>query len=108
MSVKELARLSDLAPTTIYDLEAGRQRSTTKLHRIADALGKSAVELEHGPRSSIRESAGGYDSHRRSQRLSRVIDRLDEAERTGHLSNALFGIIEQALELLGPATGGKR
>lgn len=48
MSVAELARRSGIAPTTLYDLERGESRSTTKLHRIAAVLQVNVTWLETG------------------------------------------------------------
>lgn len=100
ISVKELARQSGLAPSTIYDLERGRQSGSTKLHRLAEVLGKTTVELEHGERAGVRETAATYGSRRRSHRLSRIIERLDDAEVKGVLTPAVLGIIEQTLEVI--------
>ena len=43
-----LARACGLAYSTIADLENGYQQSTTKLHKVAAALGMSVEELESG------------------------------------------------------------
>lgn len=48
MSVIELARRAGLKPSTIYDLERGDSKSTTKLHRIAIVLKCSLNWLESG------------------------------------------------------------
>lgn len=48
MSVRTLARKAEIAPTTLYDLERGDSRSTTKLHLIADVLGVTTRYLETG------------------------------------------------------------
>lgn len=100
ISVKELARQSGLAPSTLYDLENGRQNSSTKLHRVAEVLGTTTAELEHGEHAAVREPRPTYGVHRRSLRLSRIVERLDQAERADHLTPAILGIIEQAVEIL--------
>lgn len=48
LSVRDLARASRLAPSTIYDIENGHQNSSTKLHLIASELRCSVGWLEHG------------------------------------------------------------
>ncbi|OOG61423.1 hypothetical protein B0E46_15705 [Rhodanobacter sp. B04] len=48
MSVEVLAKAVGLKPTTLYDLERGDSKSTTKLHRFADELGLNADWLETG------------------------------------------------------------
>ena len=48
VSVKDLARLTGLAASTIYDIENGHQTSSTKLHLIAKHLGLNVQWLEDG------------------------------------------------------------
>lgn len=57
IEVKDLARLAGLAPSTIYDLERGDSKGSTKLHRIAEALGVRASWLETGT-GPMRPGAG--------------------------------------------------
>jgi transcriptional regulator with XRE-family HTH domain len=106
MSVKEIARASGLAVSTLYDIERGDQRSTTKLHLIADALGTTPADLEHGGPLGLREDKAAYRSHKtRSSRLARLVQRLHDAEDSGLLTPSLLGLIEDALDL---ALGAKR
>lgn len=48
ISVETLARKTGLRPSTLYDLESGRSKSTTKLHRIAVELRVAVSYLESG------------------------------------------------------------
>lgn len=48
LSVVELAARAGLKPSTLYDLERGDSKSTTKLHRIAAATGYLVEYLETG------------------------------------------------------------
>jgi transcriptional regulator with XRE-family HTH domain len=48
ISRKDLAEYAGLAPSTIADLENGYQKSTTKLHKVAELLGVSETYLEDG------------------------------------------------------------
>jgi transcriptional regulator with XRE-family HTH domain len=58
MSVAALARAVGMAPSTLYDLERGDMRTTTKLHRIAAALGLSIEWLESGRGSRLSHAPG--------------------------------------------------
>jgi len=58
MSVAALARAVGMAPSTLYDLERGDMRTTTKLHRIAAALGLSIEWLESGRGSRLSHASG--------------------------------------------------
>lgn len=64
MTVSELARLSTLASSTLYDLERGSSKTTTKLHLIAAALRVNVHYLETGKGSAedltVRETALHY------------------------------------------------
>ena len=53
MSAAALSRAAGVAPSTLYDLERGDMRTSTKLHRIAEALKVSTEWLEtgRGPRT---------------------------------------------------------
>lgn len=48
LEVSELAARVGLAPSTIYGLEGGASKSTTKLHRIAEVLDANVHWLETG------------------------------------------------------------
>lgn len=48
VSRKALAKATRIAYTTLSDLELGRSKSTTALHRVASELGVSAPWLETG------------------------------------------------------------
>lgn len=48
LTVAQLAQRVGLAQSTIYDLERGDSKSTTKLHRVAEALGVNPNWLETG------------------------------------------------------------
>jgi transcriptional regulator with XRE-family HTH domain len=50
LGVREVARRAGIAQSTWYDIENDRQKSSTRLHHIADALGVTVVELETGAR----------------------------------------------------------
>lgn len=104
LSVKEIARASGLAVSTLYDIERGDQRSTTKLHLIADALGTTPAELEHGGPLGPREEKAAYRARKtRSRRVARLVQRLHDAEDSGALTSPLLGFIESAVDLaLGP------
>ena len=59
LSVVELSRLANLARTTIYDLERGDSRSTTRLPAIARATGYRSDWLETG--GGLRKTAADAD-----------------------------------------------
>lgn len=70
MSVAALARAVGMAPSTLYDLERGDMRTSTKLHRIAGALGVLPDWLETGrgprvfqPSSRVAEPPARYSVH---------------------------------------------
>lgn len=48
MTPEQLRQLSGIAYSTLIDLENNRSQGSTKLHRIATALGVSALALETG------------------------------------------------------------
>jgi phage repressor protein C with HTH and peptisase S24 domain len=48
LSIQQLSRKAGIAPTTLYDLERGDQKSTTKLPLIADATGYESAWLQTG------------------------------------------------------------
>lgn len=61
MRVEDLAKAAGIAATTLYDLERGESRSTTKLHHIAAALRCRLEWLETG-RGSVDDIAGVADA----------------------------------------------
>jgi transcriptional regulator with XRE-family HTH domain len=63
IEVEDLAKAVGLRPTTLYDLEIGRSKSTTKLHHIARELGVSVDFLETGRTSRIADAAVSSSSH---------------------------------------------
>lgn len=48
LTKKELAARAGISPGMLGDLESGRQKGTTKIHRLAQALGTTAHDLERG------------------------------------------------------------
>lgn len=48
LTLAELSKLCDVPPSTLSDIEHERQNSSTKLHKIADALGVHVSWLETG------------------------------------------------------------
>lgn len=90
MSVKKLARIADLAPSTLYDLLRGDSDSSTKLHALCTALGLNIEWVEHqrGPRL-IADLKGkpptSFPVHLRSEQAARFAeewDKLEEPART--------------------------
>jgi transcriptional regulator with XRE-family HTH domain len=72
LSQGDLADRSGLAPSTISDLENERQKSTTKIHRVAKALNMTVEELERGdlPKEANDQSvARAYLSEREEELL---------------------------------------
>lgn len=63
ISVVALAKVTGIAPPTLYELERGDMRGSTKMHRICAALGLNPewVETGVGPRlasvSGVRENS---------------------------------------------------
>lgn len=67
-TLEKVAKGSGLGTGTISDLEQGRQKATTKLHRIADILGVRIAWLEsgEGPKlaaAEVREESQPYSAH---------------------------------------------
>jgi transcriptional regulator with XRE-family HTH domain len=85
---KDLAREVDLSYTGLSDLESGKAKSSTRLHRIAEALGVSAAYLETGK-----------DSHR----VNPLPDRHSQPMR---LDPAMLAETAKALRLRFAKTGG--
>jgi transcriptional regulator with XRE-family HTH domain len=93
MKVAELARVAGIASSTLYDLERGDMRTTTKLHRIAAALGLSIEWLESGrgsrlsqPLSKVSEPRAQYSVHGlmmtpETARVAQEWEKLDEPMR---------------------------
>lgn len=61
---KDLARDAGMSYSGLSDLESGKAKSTTKLHRLATLLGVDAVYLETGrERMGIQETPASYQVH---------------------------------------------
>lgn len=71
ISRKTLERETGLAYSTIADIENGNQRSSTRLHKIAQALGVTIEELEDGTMSPEPPIPGPQALTRREQMLIR-------------------------------------
>ena len=107
MTVVRLAALSDLKPTTLYDLERGRSHSTTKLHKIAAALRVSVIFLETGrgnPESSAAPTVKADDWPFTVERAR--FDRLAEREKEA-IDSMLTTYISHC-EVSGQKPGTKR
>lgn len=63
IEVEDLASKVGLAASTIYELENGRQKSTTKLHRFARELGVTVEYLETGRAFRVAEDSPAAASH---------------------------------------------
>lgn len=64
IEVEALAKAVGLKPSTLYDLENGRSKSTTKLHALARELGCTAEWLETGHGHKVAEPTPlAYVSH---------------------------------------------
>lgn len=57
MSVKKLSDLTGLAPSTLYGLFDGQQKSSTKLHTIATVIGVHVRWLEFNEEPKLLTSA---------------------------------------------------
>jgi len=56
ISRKDLAQRAGMSYSGLADLESGKAKSTTKLHRLAEELGEDVMYLETGkPRSMVRD-----------------------------------------------------
>ena len=90
ISVEELARAAELRPTTLYDLERGNSRSTTKLHLIAAKLRVDVHWLEHGGTmqavpaivSALPATVHGYAISPEAARLAAEWEKLEEPARS--------------------------
>lgn len=95
MTVAGLAKAAGIAPTTLYDLERGDMRSSTRLHRIAAALGVTTEWLEtgRGPRTASSAAPGVADARARysvhgfmltpeAARVAQEWEKLEEPMRT--------------------------
>lgn len=94
LSVKDLAHTAGIAPSTLYDIERGDQAGTTKLHRLADALGVSPADLEHGAVSRIADAPQTYSL---SAGAGRLVRRIESIDRSGALTPALVSLLEHVL-----------
>lgn len=94
MSVEALARAAGIGASTIYDLQRGDMRTTTRLHHVAAALGVTVAWLEsgRGPRLTAASVASGearapYTVHGmlmtpEAARVAQEWEKLDEPMRT--------------------------
>jgi transcriptional regulator with XRE-family HTH domain len=93
MTVAALAKAAGIAPTTLYDLERGDQKSTTKLHRIAAVLGLSTDWVETGRGARLLEtprvsdarahySVHGFMMTPEAARVAAEWEKLDEPMRS--------------------------
>lgn len=94
MSVDALARAAGIGASTIYDLQRGDMRTTTRLHHVADALGVSVAWLETGrgprvpsPTQRVSDQRAHYSVHGfmltpEAARVAQEWEKLDEPMRT--------------------------
>lgn len=89
ISVEELARAAELRPSTLYDLERGNSRSTTKLHLIAARLRVDVHWLEHGGTMTALPAAAAHANtihglaiSPEAARLAAEWEKLEEPART--------------------------
>ncbi|MCI0749835.1 MAG: helix-turn-helix domain-containing protein [Nevskiales bacterium] len=98
MSIKDLARSSGLAASTLYDIERGDQHATTKLHRIAEVLHVSPAELEQGPVHRLKEPAQGYVvPNPIPTRLARIFEHLRQAHEQHRLTVQHYELMESVV-----------
>jgi transcriptional regulator with XRE-family HTH domain len=90
LKVPDLARATGLANSTIYDLENGGQKETTKLHLLAKILrcsvdwletGKGPVETQEG-QANDRITVYGYSLTEDAARLAAEWEKLEEPMRS--------------------------
>ena len=90
MSIKDLSKQTEVAVSTLSDLERGAQKGTTKLHRIAAALNCTAEYLEGHrgaalpapPRVAEPTAFYGVQLSESAVHLASEWDKLDEPMRT--------------------------
>lgn len=90
LDIKDVAKSAGMGPTTLYDLERGDQKTTTRLHALCKALGLNPewVADGRGPRLVQRDQISGDKDANLVKLSDQPADNIDMA----HLARDVFEI----------------
>lgn len=102
LTVEEVARRASMGVTTVYDLERGTQKGSTKLHKIAKALGLHVEFIESGKLPRLLTDGPQIAAVREDRQVyHRLYPLGEEASRVGWEFQKLLDIDPSAAAMLG-------